>query len=545
MSRYCHHCNKFVEPVEDRCPDCGNHWHRHHVSKYFVSGLGPRCEFYVNLDSGLILQDRFTIKKFLGNGSVGSVYLAHDIVRAEEVALKIAQLSPCGSDLAAQLLRQESRLHAKIADYQHVIKIHDIHVVPYGGGSLLILSMEYADGGTFRHWLLGHRDDPDRRRTEGLEFFKQASCGVAALHAGGITHLDLKPENLLLVDGILKVSDLGASRFTQIVQEVSGIGRQNEYGSHPGTPVYMSPEQFTAPHPDDIDSRSDIYSLGVILFEIMQTRCRPPFGGTYQQLRERHVHISAPPLEAVGSNVAQVVARCLEKKPQDRYETVRDLLDDLEGKVSDGCGPAPIDASAHQEKLGAPIDQLWEEACQCLSTSCLSEATQFCHQILHLDPGHEDAKNMLEHLQTRYQQAARFYQVIERDMGSQSLNQLTNLIKEAMAIYPDHPEGRLVQAQIASRASEYRSCMEEGLTAIRQGMWEAGWANFERAKKINIGGPAAARALEFIFRIRQEIETLRQHIDEAVHRQNRRRALFLARNLDNYVEQIINLVNKS
>ena len=128
--------------------------------RYFVSGYRLDKRTLVTLNPGQrLLNDRFTIKRLLGSGSVSRVYLADDTMRTEEVALKIVQIGPLGdSGLEAQI-KKEAQLHTKITDYRHMVKVFDIHLAPYGGSQLLLHAMEYADGGTLRKWLIDHAGD--------------------------------------------------------------------------------------------------------------------------------------------------------------------------------------------------------------------------------------------------------------------------------------------------------------------------------------------------------------------------------------------------
>jgi len=223
---------------------------------------------------------RFRIHRHIGSGSIGEVYAAHDTTRAHDVAIKVVDVGPSSAGHTEEQLQQEQHLYDRVQDHRHVLKVHDLHVVPWDGTMLMVLSMEHADGGSFRQWLLSRRSDIEVRRTRGIEMFKEICRGVAAIHGAGVVHLDLKPENFLLVRGVVKVADFSLSRYLESLAPSSPSG---QFGAEdhpcPGTPAYMSPEHFNAPHPDDLDARSDIYSLGVVLYEILNPKARPPFGG--------------------------------------------------------------------------------------------------------------------------------------------------------------------------------------------------------------------------------------------------------------------------
>jgi len=533
MSRYCTHCSKVVEPGDGKRPDCGWPMDGDSGNRYYLTQPYQGGGFTVDLRPGEKLLERFTIESPLGRGSLGAVYLARDGLRSEKVALKVV---PIGSESAADSLQQEMELNARVVEYSHVLRVHDVHAATYGGTALLVVSMEYADGGSLREWLCHHRDDLAQRQSEGLAFFKQACRGVQALHQAGIVHGDLKPENLLFRHGVLKVSDLSLSRCLHSLQVSRPRDAPPESPGLLGTPAYMSPEQLMAAHPDDVDLRSDIYALGILLFEICHPRCRPPFGGSYEQLRERHLHTPAPRLEDARPDVARVVARCLQKDPADRYESVLELLADLEGKLDVAAAGGPEDAGEQQR--AEQVEGLWDRACQLIEAGDLTAAGRYCSQILRLVPEHEDARSMLEEIQGRSQKAQRFYNTIERGIGYQSLDELSALLREAVGVYPDHEEGHLVQVRLQSIAREYKQVMHGGVAAVGEGHWQEALSDLERARQLNPGFPAIVHWIDFVREAKQQIEETRAAIDTALSQRNHPQALSLARRLDEYVEQI-------
>jgi serine/threonine protein kinase len=502
-------------------------------SRMYVSEPNEVGGVVVDLQPGQRLLDRFTISRVLGRGSVGTVYLANDDVRSMEVALKIALVA---SDIAAEQVRHEIRLSTKITDHSHVVRLFDIHCAEYEGLVLLLISMEYADGGSLRQWLIENKDDPTKRRSEGVRLFVQASEGVQALHDAGIVHGDVKPENLLFVNGVLKVSDLSLSRHIHDSSSDHWVWRSGQVGHFVGTPTYMSPEQFDAAHPDDVDCRSDLYSLCIILCEMQHPRCRPPFGGSCEQLRDRHLHMAPLIPEGVEGNCARVIARCLQKDPRDRYQNVEQMLDDLQTQAErTALCPAPIDP---QLQIDQRVDSLWRQAVECVEARRLEEARRLCSRILRIDAEHDNAQRMLEEIQCRDQQARQFYAKIERGIAYQSLGELLPLLEEAVSIYPNHPDGRLVQNQLLSLTGQYDEAMHQAVAAINANEWQLAQANLERARQIEPGSPAIVRLCEYVSEVRLQITTMRNGINAAIEEGQRDKAIFLAHNLDAYIRQI-------
>jgi serine/threonine-protein kinase len=487
------------------------------------------------LEPGEMLLKRFRIESCLGKGRFASVYSARDDVRSTRVALKVV---PLASESSARRAMREIRLNCEVSEYRHVIRIHDMHPTMHKGVALLLISMEHAAGGSLRDWLMLNREDVQKRQSDGIGLFLQACSGVKVLHDAGIVHGDLKPENLLLTRSALKVSDLGLSRNLYDLN-TTALCQEQHLPDFCGTPIYMSGEQFMAAHPDDVDFRSDMYSLGVILFEICHPRCRPPFGGSYDRLRELHLHMPISIPEGLPANTARVISRCLQKNPADRYPSVSDLVDDLRGSLDRDDGPA--DEGEATRRVEEQLVQTWEHACQSVEEGNLTKASRCCEQILNVSPEHEDAKRMLEDIRSRYARTRRAYQTIDRSIGCQPLATLSALLAQAVETYPDHPDGALVQTQLLTIAEEYKTVINEGTAAMAQGRLHGAQASFERAQQLNPGLPVIVEVIDFIRDVKRQVETTRASIDAALEQGNQQRAMLLATELDRYIDQIRSL----
>jgi serine/threonine protein kinase len=502
-----------------------------HIGKHYISESHKGPSLTINLEPGQkLLDDRYTIKALLNRGRFGTVYLTDDRIRSEEVALKVAPL--VSEDLANQL-KQNIELHSKVLDYSHVIRLYDVHTVAYEGVVLLLVSTEYADGGTLRQWLSKNRDNLCKRQTEGPFYFKQVCRGIGALHTAGIVHQNLTPENCLSVKGVLKVSELGFSRCMQNVQNSGYNDLHLDLDVSQGTPEYKAPEQFMAARSGDVDCRADIYALGVILFEICDPQGRPPFEGSYWQLRQRHLDIPAPVLENTGANEARVIARCLQKAPADRYATIAQLIDDLESSSSTAVSQT---AQAGTQQSIELIPELWEKTCEFMEKGSLNEAGKLCDRILDIVPGFGQARNMRVEIDNRFDRAKDFYETIRQGIGNQSLDQLSTLVAEAVAIYPAHPDGHLIQTQLVSMAGEYKDAMHKGIKAMGKGHWQQAKVNFKRARELNPGMPRIAELIDFVSEVRQRVEAARAKIDAAIQRGDWNKATSWARAVDEYIE---------
>ena len=487
----------------------------------------------VQLKQGERLLERFTIKSCLGHGNASSVYLAEDTVRAQDVALKVVAVA---SDEIATRLRREINLHSRVTDYRHVLRIYDVYSTAYNGIVLLLISMEYADGGSLRQWLWQNEGNVCKRQTEGLFYFKQICRGVQALHEVGIVHLDLKPENLLFVEGVLKVSDLGHSQHRGDGQ-MSGPGEpQADSELPPGTPGYTSPERIMAAHPGDIDLRADIYSLGVVLYEICDPRCRQPFGGTRDQLRQRHLHVPAPALEMANANVVRVVATCLQKNPSDRYGSILELIDDLERGESEP--PARISQAETQPPRAETVDARCQLGHGPTAAGNLHEASGLRDRMPDVSPADPKVQRLRDDADSRFQQTRALYATIAGGLGRQPLRELSRLIERAVATYPNHPDSGIVQERLLSAIREYTDVMDQGIAALQREEWDEARTHLGRAQRLNPGLPMFEGLMALMNEVPRQIGAARAHIDEAVEQGDRNTALAWARGIDRYIQQV-------
>ena len=263
------------------------------------------------------LADRYRIERELGQGGMATVYLAHDLKHDRKVALKV--LKPeLAAVIGAERFVVEIRTTAAL-QHPHILPLFDSGTAD----SFLYYVMPFIDGETLRAKL-------DRETQLGIEEAVRITVAVAdALdyaHRHGVVHRDIKPENILLHDGRPMVADFGIA----LALSAAAGGRMTETGLSLGTPHYMSPEQATAEK--EITARSDVYSLGTVLYEML-TGNPPHTGASAQQIIMKIVTEDAAPVtrarKSVPPNVAAAVEKSLEKLPADRFATAKEFADAL------------------------------------------------------------------------------------------------------------------------------------------------------------------------------------------------------------------------
>jgi serine/threonine-protein kinase len=243
---------------------------------------------------------------------MGVVFAARHPVLEQTVAIKLLRRDEAEDDAQRRRFINEAKASATIEN-EHVVRVLDVGYDPDGQPYIVMEHLEGIDLGR----LLRQRGRLPA--TEAVEYVLQALTGVAAAHLHGIIHRDLKPANLFRADRrdrsrIVKVLDFGISKMSD--------GGETTTDAMLGSPAYISPEQ--ARSTKSVDGRTDIWSLGVVLYELLQGK-RPFTGANAGQLLVSVLEAAPPPLDGVTSELAAVVMRCLEKEPSARYATAAEL----------------------------------------------------------------------------------------------------------------------------------------------------------------------------------------------------------------------------
>ncbi len=262
------------------------------------------------LPDGFVLADRYEITGVLGRGGMGVVYKAKDRTLEEVVAIKMLHVN---NPELADMLKRETKLARKIT-HRNILRIYDLGELD----DYQFISMEFVNGATLKSLLRRVKRLP---LTVGVRIVRQMCLGLRAAQDAGIVHGDIKPENIMINTGKgeVKVMDFGVARAVSLD---AAAGEQTVSG----TPAYMSPEQFQG---GGVDNRSDIYSLGVMMFE-MFTGKTPFTGNSVVELFKQHLTKPLPSLCELNpeapEELERIVATAAAKKPDHRYHTVEELL---------------------------------------------------------------------------------------------------------------------------------------------------------------------------------------------------------------------------
>ena len=296
-----------------------------------VTGSDALAYRKVTLAPGSVLGGRYEILKTLGEGGMGAVFKAHDTEVDRFVALKVIRPELGSSTEVLQRFRQELVLARQIT-HRNVVRIYDLGVAD----RVRFISMEYIEGEELGQILKKRGKLPPR---EAAEIILQVCYGLAAAHEAGVVHRDLKPQNIMIDhEGRAAVMDFGIASSTEAVILLTQASRGDAEGSAGltrvgailGTPQYMAPEQARA---EKLGVRSDLFTVGLILYELTVGHLPPHSPGLKGLLTDRGTKQIPPPIEAepqIPRPLNRIITRCIQLDPEARYPTIETLIHDLE-----------------------------------------------------------------------------------------------------------------------------------------------------------------------------------------------------------------------
>ena len=296
-----------------------------------------------------VLDGQYQMEALLGRGGMGAVYRARHILLGDRVAIKVL---PPEVRTNAEWLRRFRREGQAARRFRHPnsVTVYDLRTSADG---TIYMVMEYVEGHTLDHEL---KTRGRLSAAEALEILTPIMSVLDTAHAMGVVHRDLKPENIMIGKApengapVVKLLDLGIAKMREIAGDNGGNTALTMAGQVLGTPYYMSPEQWGEIPRDqnpEIDGRADIYSLGLVFYEMISGH-RPFAGNTLHELRREHVATTPKPLHEVAPGVplgfSEAIQRATAKDRGDRQETAGQLANELRAGLATAVQPPPLPA---------------------------------------------------------------------------------------------------------------------------------------------------------------------------------------------------------
>lgn len=292
---------------------------------------------------GITLSDRYHVLDKIGRGGMAMVYKAHDKVLDRDVAIKILRETFDGGSTIVENFIKEARSSASLV-HSNVVSVYD--VCEFDGLNYMV--MELVDGKTLKEYIKSKQRLPWQ---EACDYAIQIGQGIQAAHERNIIHRDIKPQNIIMAPGgVLKVTDFGIAKAMESDKSIAG-------GTAMGSVHYISPEQARGGY---TDFRSDIYSLGIVLYEMLAGRV--PFDGdspvsvALMHIEEDAVNVKCVNMD-VPADLAYVTMKAMNREQGKRYQNMQEFLDDLRAVLADESLPSKEnEVSDESDDIFAPVD---------------------------------------------------------------------------------------------------------------------------------------------------------------------------------------------
>lgn len=374
------------------------------------------------IEPGEVVSDRYELGEAIASAPRHLVCMANDKESGRKVVLKICRGSQDVVGSPATGLRNESRvaghagLHPNVLTYYSLDSLRSVR-----GDALLALVTEAAPDGSLRNHFHQNGGSGTTSTKDAFAAIREVCAGLSHLHDKGILHLDLKPENILLFGRTAKLADFESS----VILCSKDIPSADDYGEglaiRQGTLAYMAPERFVVRHVAELGPTADIYSLGIMLYELADSTGRPPWTGSTQYIRDAHLRKDPLNNSSMGPATARIISRCLQKDPGQRYQSINELLPDLD--------------AIEQEVVGT------NEPCADDHEPCAEARAE----------------------------ADAIYRELNQSMRAGDIEEMLELLDEAESICPSHPEGRLTSLRLGRRVRAFSGSIDSCAEALASG----------------------------------------------------------------------------
>jgi predicted Ser/Thr protein kinase len=438
---------------------------------------------------GKVLSERYKLLCEIGAGGMAWVYQAQDLETDTGVAVKVLYPQYNRDQAYVERFLREAQLAVRIPS-EHIVRILD-----FGSDQgVHYLVMELIEGRNLATHL-NHSTGTDWRHA--LEIGVQVARALGAAHAQGVVHRDIKPQNIMITEqGTVKVLDFGIARARELPSVTQG--------GFVGSPSYISPEQAMG---NTVDTRSDIYSLGVVLYEAIGGKLPFEAESPYLVIRQ---HITQEPPRLLADRCAlpaveALVSKMLAKAPQDRFQTPKELEEAMQRILVQGSDPNtveiepfPAQAVAQDRAHKLLLSSMYERAVDAAQSEEWPQAVNLLQQILKVDPGHLDVEERLAHA-AHHARLAALYNEAKKAMEDARWQEAVDELGEIVSVdahYRDAAE-LLTQAGLSLAAFKTQERLDElyhqGMKYYERQEWQAAEACFAQIAQTDAGYQDAAR----------------------------------------------------
>lgn len=437
---------------------------------------------------GETLGNRYKLLHEAGSGGMAWVYLGEDLIDSRKVAVKVLYPQYTEDMAYVQRFVREAKLALGLDDP------HIVRVLNYGADrDVHYLVMEYIEGKDLREVLNIRGRLPYQ---EALSIVSQVAQALRRANERGIVHRDIKPQNLMITtDGIVKVLDFGIAR----VRALPSLTQSGFVGS----PYYISPEQAMG---ENVDIRSDIYSLGVVTYEML-TNLLPFDANSPWSIISQHIASAPPPapLEEAGMppSVVQLVLKALSKRPEDRFQSPEELMETVQLAMAGEEMPEvrPPMSSQANKVHDLLLSSLYSRAQEAVTAGQWTQAVNLYTQILKYAPEYRDVSTRLAE-SGRQKRLKALYSAAEQAIAAKRWQEAVDELGEIMEMDPGYAQtAELLEQAVATLKRQQRE--ERMATLYQQGLrhlvveeWQEAVDCLERVYREDAGYKDVARRLK-------------------------------------------------
>ncbi len=503
----------------------------HEQSREFDPSVnfGNEPDYLIEFNTGDCILERFIIQRLYKKNKTSLRYMAMDSVSSKTVLLTIIAANPNIPEQSQRFINSIVSIADRITNYEYIQRIWDIQHTQQEGIGLIIIIQEYVGDYSWLDLIKSGESHWRVQESCHLIYFHKLCKAVEVLHHAGIPHLNLSPKEVFIQNEDFKLDIL---HIPEIIRMSPDYYHRNwkEWIFHLVDPLFASPEHFHAADYRVLDTRSDIFGLGILLSFFLHPDGSYYLSHTGDVKREFSYPSTARSLGDYDPDYLSLLTECIDYNPLNRFQSGIELLPILETIFK----KKEIVHPSYNEQF---IEELLQKARHAYEQRNYDNA-KHCYQIvLKHQLKNFEASQALKTIDHRYQQVKEIYHYINQNMDVLSLYELVKTLERANELYPNHPDGCCPQLKILNRTEQYKKNIENGIQALRKSYWESAFYSLNLAFQMNPCQGEIANTLHWLQTILQKKSTIQSMMNQALTDGKYQKAKSLARSLDNFMDQ--------